>query len=357
MDMPITSIMRDWGTNPSIVRISSTDTLSDVTVTDYILSQENVISELNNGPFEWVVGDLVAVAANDGSNFFCFNGDDFHTLIDLPGGGGGIDLPTTVNHIAVYTDTAGTLSENASPAINAGVIQSGLANGDSGSGFIAYPTGAPNMGRLIIFPSSNLGDFSTIIQPEPMGQTTTIQIADPASFFGRILIAGGFSPFVVGNFPEVDSTNGRMIDSGVSVASLAAATDPVGKITYLDVNINASDLAAGAYFPAVIGVGGNSYQIRNFMVNVSTGFSGGGGDRDIILTDPIIFVNILTIQAALIGTPVNTLWGSTGILFGSAAQNNPTVPGAGFGFKYSGGTTDYDTGTINVTIAYTLSSV
>jgi|GEM_PF-1257725 len=68
--MAITSISRDWGTLPSIVRITATNTLAEITTTGYLTAQASNIATLNNGPFEWVDGDFVAIDYSNGQGFF-----------------------------------------------------------------------------------------------------------------------------------------------------------------------------------------------------------------------------------------------------------------------------------------------
>lgn len=68
--MAITSIMRDWGVNPSIVRITTSDDLAVITAAGYLTDQVDIISALNNGPFEWLDGDFVAIDYGDGQGFF-----------------------------------------------------------------------------------------------------------------------------------------------------------------------------------------------------------------------------------------------------------------------------------------------
>jgi len=82
--MSITSVVRDWGVGPSIVRLTSTDTLATVSTAGYLTAQLANTTAYNNGPFEWQFGDMVAVAASDGDSMFRFSGNDFTSLIPLP---------------------------------------------------------------------------------------------------------------------------------------------------------------------------------------------------------------------------------------------------------------------------------
>jgi hypothetical protein len=69
--MAIVKITRDWGDNPSIVRIVTTDSLATVSATGYITSQAANIYAVNAGAFEWRTSDEVLVNAGgtlDNSN-------------------------------------------------------------------------------------------------------------------------------------------------------------------------------------------------------------------------------------------------------------------------------------------------
>lgn len=80
----ITHLVRDWGVGPSICRLTSSDSLAVVSAAGYLTAQAAQIELINNGAFEWLVGDLVAVAALDGDSIYQFSGDDFSSLIPLP---------------------------------------------------------------------------------------------------------------------------------------------------------------------------------------------------------------------------------------------------------------------------------
>lgn len=65
----ITSITRDWGSDPAIVRIVTTDDFATVTGSTYIADQAANIKEVNGGAFEWKDGDAALVYNADGTNF------------------------------------------------------------------------------------------------------------------------------------------------------------------------------------------------------------------------------------------------------------------------------------------------
>ncbi len=416
--MPILSIMRDWGTNPAAVRITTSDSLASVATSNYLLSQASVISSLNNGTWEWVVGDLVAVSASDGDNFFRFNGNDFNTLVVLPSSGGGnanVVFPVVSGNFVVFDGTAGDLNDlgykpsDASKTdivmssgtiasgnipefsdIHGTIVDSGIAASsivtsteavlktplasqnitvgnlgvDAGSLISGKSTGG-TVGTLQLFPTTaskgslslsatpNSGNTASIITTDAFGQPSTISVSDPGNADARLLIAAGATPFTNGNFPQNSGTQGLMIDSGVSVASIAALASPIGKVTYIDFDILASDLASGGMQFLIPAVGGQSFKIRYFMFNSSTNTIS-MGDRNIILTDGSDPFGYVLIESSIItGSPTNAQWGTfSGVnLATDIPQNQTSIVGAGLWFEYFSGSTDYDTGTFSITVA------
>lgn len=63
--MPITNLSRDWGDNPSIVRVVTTDSLATVITPGYITTQATNIAAIQHGVFEWRATDFVLIAGVD----------------------------------------------------------------------------------------------------------------------------------------------------------------------------------------------------------------------------------------------------------------------------------------------------
>lgn len=68
--MGIQLITRDWGPNPSIVRIVTTDTLATIIATGYLTAQAANIRAYNNGDFQWQSTDYCLISYNGGEGFF-----------------------------------------------------------------------------------------------------------------------------------------------------------------------------------------------------------------------------------------------------------------------------------------------
>ncbi|MFB1501512.1 hypothetical protein [Thiocapsa sp. N5-Cardenillas] len=71
--MTILSISRDWGTTPSIVRITDSANLSTITATGYVFEQSPVIEAIQKGEFEWAPTDEVLISYADGKGYFTYN--------------------------------------------------------------------------------------------------------------------------------------------------------------------------------------------------------------------------------------------------------------------------------------------
>jgi hypothetical protein len=88
--------------------------------------------------------------------------------LSLSSGAGEVVLPTIANHIAVFTNTAGNLGEDAATAINGGNIQAGLS-GTAGK-LASFPATAAN-GNLIVAGVAAGGAFNTTISNGTMAQS------------------------------------------------------------------------------------------------------------------------------------------------------------------------------------------
>jgi len=222
--MAITSITRDWGVDPSIVRIVSTDTLAQVGTAGYLTAQAANIAYVNSGAFEWNVDDFVLVKASDGWDFFSIDPTFASLNVWEPGSGVAIvGAPVTVgdfavfqstsgniedlgylpsnaaktrvvmagsavvaNHIALFQDTTGTIDDTAATAINSGSIQAGLS-GTAGT-LISFPGTAAN-GSLILAAVNAGGAFNTTISNGTMGQSTVYTMGDIGASTGGLVVA------------------------------------------------------------------------------------------------------------------------------------------------------------------------
>jgi hypothetical protein len=189
-----------------------------------------------------------------------------------------------------------------------------------------------------------------------MGQASVISVPDPGNAAGQFLVGATATPFVSGNFPQNSGTAGLMVDSGIPVNTLGisaiASPDAASDLIWHDVTCGFAALATAGKVNIQLSSGSKQYKVRDIRVNYSaSGLSGGGGDRLLAITDGTTVYNNAGITAALLGTPVNTVWGGTGNpLPGTVAMNTSSVAAANIYAQYSGGTTDYTSGSVIISV-------
>lgn len=96
-----------------------------------------------------------------------------------------------------------------------------------------------------------------------------------------------------------------------------------------------------------------SYVISGIQINGFGGvnFSGGGGDRDLLITDGAAEWTV--IPAATLQALANAQWGDTDVPYpGAISLNQSSIPGSTVYAVYANGTTDYSAGSIVITLIY-----
>lgn len=226
--MPIlniqTSQVGQVGVMPNIAYIATNDTLAQVTTTGYLNQAVQ-----NGASFYDSTMCLVSTKTSPSSTSIQVGWLEIAHVganwsLVPTGAPGSVVLPTIANRIATYTNTTGTLSEDASTAINNGNIQAGLSG--SAGYFASFPSTAAR-GSFRLAAVANSGDTVTTLSNAAMGQASVVSIPDPANAVGRLLIGAGATPFVNGNFPMNSGTGGLMVDSGVAVSDILTTTDAV----------------------------------------------------------------------------------------------------------------------------------
>lgn len=211
------------GINPATKKMVTTDNISTITAAGYLnavnlesypITQNDVLEVLysystvtNSGTYgiftvsisngvitlaSWAnPGDvLLPVVSGDFANFNGTSGQIFDagyspsnaakTKVVMANGA------SIVSHIATYTDTAGTIGEDATTAINGGNIQAGLS-GTAGT-LASFPATAAN-GSLIIAGVAAGGAFTTTVSNGTMGQSTVYTIPDIGASTGDIVVS------------------------------------------------------------------------------------------------------------------------------------------------------------------------
>lgn len=117
-------------------------------------------------------------------------------------------------------------------------------------------------------------------------------------------------------------------------------------------SVLAADLAGAGNSILFTAAHNTIYRIKDININFGgTNFSGGGGNRNIAITDGVTTYSV--IPAATLQALVNGKWGDTNVpLPTSAAMDTVTGIGDNLLAVYSGGTTDYGAGSVNITVTY-----
>lgn len=168
------------GVVPAVIYINTDDSIATVLtagfLNSYAASHPGV---LNNN-------EMALVSTTDGVAWLevAITGTTY-SLVEAVNPGS-IVLPTIANHIAIFTNTTGTLSEDAATAINGGNIQAGLSGT---AGYLASFPSAALKGSLHLTAVANTGDTLTTISNAAMGQASVISIPDPSAATANFILS------------------------------------------------------------------------------------------------------------------------------------------------------------------------
>jgi len=126
----------------------------------------------------------------------------------------------------------------------------------------------------------------------------------------------------------------------------------VDQTTAFNVSVSYTDLVAAGTKTLIDSTFlGEQWRILNIIILGVTPFSGGGGDRLLSVTDGAHTYTVLT-AATLATANIQAQFGSASVPFSAVPSDmvQPTTAGANLYATYSGGTTNYTAGIINLTI-------
>lgn len=202
----------------------------------------------------------------------------------------------------------------------AGNVQAVAGNLEAGSN--------GNLGRLLAFPSTANSGFFLFQANDNTANVSTTFSNQPTS------IATTHA------FPNLAFANVTLL------ATTVQQTDPNSNLIYFDTTVTAAQLAGGASVPIVATFFGGQYRVRELYINAGgTNFT--LGNRLLNVTDGTTTYSI--IPAAALLTLVNSRWGNANLPAPIAVGWNAlTQPGLDLSVVYSGGTTDYATGSVTI---------
>lgn len=382
------------GQTPRIIYIDSTDTVATATTAGYLTSARDKLG------YDFTNKDMcLFYSSTDGLAWLEVVVTTSAVSLQQAYNPGSVVLPTVANHIAVYTNTGGTLSDDAATAINGGNIQAGLSGT---AGYVSSFPSTASKGSLRLTAVANTGDTVTTVSNAAMGQASVISIPDPGQATSEFIIAdsastqtitsgnltvaagtidsgvtgggvtgkftawattasngsialqatdnGGDFDVIVTNGAHGQDTTYTINDIGESAGSILVnlldAADTNANTVTFDITVGQGDLASAGSVTLQASSGSKQYKIRELYLNGNgTNFAGGGGDRLATISDGTTDYSV--IPAATLQSLANARWGDSDLPFpASAAINVSTAAGAALTIAYSGGTTDYTSGSM-----------
>lgn len=156
--------------------------------------------------------------------------------------------------------------------------------------------------------------------------------------------------------PIVDLSTGKLTSAGVDfferLQDRAGGSGNRGLANLGEITVAASDLASGGTVRLLRARPTEQWKVREiYLSGAGTNFSGGGGDRDLSVTDGTSTWTVIG-SGALQSFSTAGRWGDAGLPFPATASHftASTVNGADIVAQYSGGTTDYTTGSLTLVL-------
>lgn len=217
--MPILSVTPGQtglvGVFPSLAYIETNDPLATVLVTGYLNHEvQNGISFQLPCIASVSTKETPTSASRIGWFAISHSGANWSLVSASSPAAGVVTLPTIANHMAIYSDTLGTLAEDAATAINGGNIQAGLSGT---AGYLASFPATGSKGSLRLTAVANTGDTLVTISNAAHGQASVYSIPDSGASTANLIISKltGTQHITVGSL-QVDGGN---LTAGISGAA------------------------------------------------------------------------------------------------------------------------------------------
>lgn len=174
------------GNLPAIIYINTNNTIAEITTAGYLnplVAQGNALTEQMIA----LVGTKTAPNDIDSEvNWYRVNiAAGVYSLV-ATSAAGSVTLPTIANHLAIYTNTGGVLSEDAATAINGGNIQAGLSGT---AGYLSSFPATGSKGSLRLTAVANTGDTLVTVSNALHGQASVYTIPDVGAATGGLLVS------------------------------------------------------------------------------------------------------------------------------------------------------------------------
>jgi hypothetical protein len=226
----VTEVAGLVGVLPKIIYIETNDTIAQVTATGYLDNAAKQGYQFSEYDMALVSTKTSPSATDPQLALFQISIVPPHTSLVSLSGPGSVALPTIVNHIATFTNTAGAIGEDASTAINGGNIQAGLSGT---AGYLASFPSTLAKGSLRIVAVANTNDTLVTISNALHGQASVYSIPDSGASTANFIISKltGTQHITVGAL---------QVDAGVISSGLATGGTAGGFIAYPATSANGS---------------------------------------------------------------------------------------------------------------------
>jgi len=174
------------GVTPRIVYIDTNDTVAQVTATGYLNQSVQNGYSFSESDMCLVTTKLTPNATSTAVGWLEVSYVSPNWSLVASSGPGNVTLPTTVAHIATFSNVTGGLTEDPAIAISEGSIQAG-ASGTAGS-FISYPATANN-GQLMLSATAAGGAFTTTLTNSVMTQSTVYSLPPIAAATAGVVVS------------------------------------------------------------------------------------------------------------------------------------------------------------------------
>lgn len=240
--MPITNLDRDYGVQPSIVRMTTTDSLDTITASNYIIEQEPFIALIKGGAFTFVNSDVVCIYYQGGHGFFELSAD-FSTLSQI-GGGTSLTIEGTANEIDV--DTVGdvvTLSISPTLTIPAGATASSpsSSNNVATKGYVDAVAGA---GGLTCYAASTANLSGYVYNNGTAGVGATLTAGSDGVFTSDGVTVPINQPFLY-----KDDTDGSGAFNGIYIVTAPGSVSSLAVLTRASYYDTPSDINDSSLIP------------------------------------------------------------------------------------------------------------
>lgn len=212
------------GVKPAMAYIETTNTVAEILATGYL---NHAVEQGYTFPLPCIAlvstKETPTSQAETGWYGLSHVGTNWSLVLDTSSSGG-VDLPTTINHIATYMNALGLIGQDATTAINNGNIQAGGIGSTAGK-FRSFG-GAATFGHFDFFGTPSTGPAVIGVTNANHGQDSVYTVPDTGAAAANFMMTEGTAPKASVNRILLGASPVAMVDPGsCSVGIVAGATN------------------------------------------------------------------------------------------------------------------------------------